>query len=153
MNDDFFTRYRKSPPREFSEALYKRINVPMNIKRTPSLRRLTFAAALCMALIAALAFSPAARAAFNGLIVEIGGMIFFESERSASQATPLPESQVTLVPEETLPLAEAQAKLPYYDSSCPPGCRMDLRWAVWSGLPIFQALCSTGDHHLVWLGP
>jgi hypothetical protein len=112
MNDDFLTRYRKSPPREFSEALYKRINVPMNIKRTSSLRRLTFAAALCMALIAALAISPAARAAFNGLIVEIGGMIFFESEESA-KATPLPESQVTLVPQETLTLTEAQARLPY----------------------------------------
>jgi hypothetical protein len=113
MNDDFLTRYRQLPPREFSEALYKRINVPMNTKRTPSIRRLTFAAAFCVALIAALAFSPAARAAFNGLIVEIGGMIFFESEESESPATPLPESQITLVPEELLPLAEAQAKLPY----------------------------------------
>jgi len=113
MNDDFLTRYRKSPPREFSEALYKRINVPMNIKRTSSLRRLTFAAALCMALIAALAISPNVRAAFNGLIVEIGGMIFFESEEPETLTTPLPESQITLVPEEILPLAEAQAKLPY----------------------------------------
>ena len=113
MNDDFLTRYRKHPPRGFSEALYKRINVPMNTKRTPVLRRLTFVAALCMALIAALAFSPSARAAFNGFVVEIGEMIFFEPGETASQATPLPESQITLVPEEILPLAEAQAKLPY----------------------------------------
>ena len=113
MNDDFLTRYRKSPPRGFSEALYKRINVPMNMKRTPPLRRFSFAAALGLALIAALAFSPSARAAFNGLIVEIGEMVFFEPDETASQATPLPESQVTIVPEETLPLAEAQAKLPY----------------------------------------
>jgi hypothetical protein len=112
MNDDFLTRHRKSPPRKFSEALYTRINVPMNTRKTFRFRRLTFAAALCSALIAALAFSPSARAAFNGLIVEIGGMNFFESEESAS-ATPLPESQVTLVPEEIVPLAEAQAKLPY----------------------------------------
>ena len=113
MNDDFFTRYRKSPSREFSEALYKRINVQMTTKRIPPLRRLTFAVAVCMALIAALAFSPSARAAFNGLIVEIGGMLFFEPDETASQATPLPESQVTIVPEETVPLAEAQEKLPY----------------------------------------
>lgn len=113
MNDDFLTRYRTSPPRGFSEALYKRINAPMNIPGSVRFRRLTFAAALCAALIAALAFSPSARAAFNGLIVEIGGMIFFEPDESPSQGTPLPESQVTLVPEEILPLAEAQAKLPY----------------------------------------
>jgi hypothetical protein len=112
MNEDFLTRHRKAPRREFSEALYKRINVPMDTRRFFRFRRLTFAAALAAALIAALAVSPSARAAFNGLIVEIGGMIFFESEESA-KATPLPESQVTLVPEEILPLAEAQAKLPY----------------------------------------
>ena len=113
MNDDFLTRYRKSPSREFSEALYKRIDVPMNLKRTPALRRLTFAAGLCMALVASVAFSPSARAAFNGLIVQIDEMVFFEPDETASQATPLPESQVTLVPEERLPLDEAQAKLPY----------------------------------------
>jgi Domain of unknown function (DUF4367) len=113
MNEDFLTRCRKSPPREFSEALYKRINVQMNTNRTPIVRRLTFATALCLALIAALVFSPRARAAFNGLIVEIGGMFFLETDEAESQATPLPESQVTLVPEERLPLAEAQAKLPY----------------------------------------
>jgi hypothetical protein len=113
MNDDFLTRYRKPPSREFSEALYKRINVPMKVKRTPKFRRMTFAAALCMALVAALAFSPGARAAFNGLIVQIGEMVFFEPDQTASQAAPLPESQVTLVPEERLPLEEAQAKLPY----------------------------------------
>jgi hypothetical protein len=113
MNDDFLTRYRKSPRREFSEALYQRIHVPMNTRRTPSLRRLTFAVALGMALIAAVAFSPSARAAVQSLVVEIGGMFLMEPDETASQATPLPESQVTIVPQETLPLAEAQAKLPY----------------------------------------
>ena len=112
MSDAFLTRYRKSPPRDYSEALYKRINVPMNTKRSLSLRRLTFAA-LCLALAAALAFSPRARAAFNGLIVEIDGMIFFGPDETAGEATPLPESQVTIVPEEYLPLEEAEAKLPY----------------------------------------
>jgi len=113
MNDDFLTRHRKAPPREFGEALYQRINTQMNTRRSFGFRRFTFAAALGAAILAALVFSPAARAAFNGLIVEIGGMIFFETEESASPATPLPESHVTLVPEETLPLAEARAKLPY----------------------------------------
>jgi hypothetical protein len=113
MNDGFLTRYRKSPPREFSEALYKRIKVQMNPRKRFPFRRLTFAAALCAALVTALAFSPAVQAAFNGLIVEIGGMTFFEPDETESQATPLPESQVTIVPQEILPLAEAQARLPY----------------------------------------
>ena len=112
MNDDYLTRYRKSPPREFSEALYQRINVPMSTKRTPSLRRLTFAAAVGIALIAALAFLPSARAAFNGLIVEVGGFTFIEPDE-AEQGTPIPESQITTVPEDFLPLEEARAKLPY----------------------------------------
>lgn len=111
MNEDFLTRHRKAPPREFGAALYKRINMQMNTRR--SFRPFTFAAALCVAILTALAFSPAARAAFNGLIVNIGGMIFFEPDESASQATPLPEFKVTLVPEELLSLAEAEAKLPY----------------------------------------
>lgn len=113
MNDDFLTRYRKSPRREFGEALYKRINVQVNTKRVPFVRRLTIAAALGMALVAALAFSPRAGAAVNGLIVKIGEMIFWEPDETASQATPLPESQITLVPEEILPMSEAQAKLSF----------------------------------------
>jgi hypothetical protein len=113
MNDDFLTRHRKSPPREFSEALYQRINLQMNAKRTPSLRWFPVAAALCIALLLALATSPSARAAISGLIVHIGGMILFEQDETASQATALPESQVTIVPQEILSLENAQAKLPY----------------------------------------
>lgn len=85
----------------------------MNMKRPPRLRWLTLATALCTALVAALAFSPSARAAFNGLIVQIGEMVLLEPDETTSQATPLPESQVTIVPHETLPLEEAQARLPY----------------------------------------
>ena len=113
MNDDFLTRFRKHPPQEFSEALYERINAPMNTQSKRGFRSLMFAGALCAALFAALVFSPTARAALNGWVVEIDGMTFFEPDESASQATPLPESQMTIVPEEILPLAEAQAKLPY----------------------------------------
>lgn len=113
MSDDFLTRFRKPPRRGFSEALYERINIPMNAQRKFPFRRLTFAASLCIALVAALAFSPRVRAAFNDLVIEIGGMTFFESDESESHATPLPESMITIVPEEILPLAEAQARLPY----------------------------------------
>lgn len=110
MNDDFLSRFRKSPRREFATALYERINTPMNTHNKFSVRRLTFAAALCLAVAAALAFSPAARAALEYIVREIGGVTYLEPEVASA---PLPESQVTLVPEETLSLEAARAKLPY----------------------------------------
>ena len=113
MNDDFLTRYRKSPPRDFSDALYERITIQMNARRIFPSWRLTFAAALSAALIAALMFLPAAPAAFNGLILEIGGITYLEPDETESQAPPLPESQVTIVPEDILPLVDAQAKVPF----------------------------------------
>src|SRR5688572_14572934 len=87
MNDDFLTRFRKPPPRAFAAQLYKRINTPMNTQRHLVMRRFSFAAAICLALLAALAFSPDARAAFNGLIRQIGGITFFGPEETASQVT------------------------------------------------------------------
>lgn len=110
MNDDFLTRFRKSPSREFTAALYERINIPMDTQKKFTLRRLTVAAALCLALAAALVFSPSARAALEFIMQEIGGVTYLEPE---ADSTPLPESQVTLVPEETVSLEEARAKLPF----------------------------------------
>jgi hypothetical protein len=117
MNDEFLTRFRKSPPQEFSEALYERIMTEMNTQRNFKLRRMTFAAAICIALIAALVFSPSARAAFNSLVRQIGGMTFIGPDETVTQ-TPIPESEITIVPEEILPLDEARAKVPF-DISLP----------------------------------
>ena len=113
MNDDFFTRFRKLPSREFSEALYERIATEMNTQQNFKLRRMTFAIALGLAMIAALVFSPVAQAALNRVVRQIGGVTFFGPDEVEANQPPLPESQITLVPEERLPLAEAQAKLPY----------------------------------------
>lgn len=113
MNDDFLTRFRKPPRREFSEALYERITSDMNTQRNFKFRRLTFAAALGLALVAALAFSPAAQAAIGGLVRQIGGVTFFGPGETEANATPVPESQITIVPQERLSLTDAQAKLPY----------------------------------------
>lgn len=110
MNDDFLTRFRKPPRRDFAAALYERINRPMNTHRKFPLRRFTFAAAICLALGAALFFSPAARAALEYIVREIGGVTYLEPEVAS---TPLPESQVTIVPEETLSLDQAREKLPF----------------------------------------
>ena len=113
MNDDFLTRFRKPPREEFSEALYERISTEMKAPRRFNIRRLMFAAALSLALMAALGFSPAAQAALNRVVREIGGVTFVGPDEAEANATPVPESQITLVPEERLSLAEAQAKLSY----------------------------------------
>lgn len=127
MNDEFLTRFRKPPPREFSEALYERISTEMNPQRTFNVRKVMFAAALCLALIAAFAFSPAAQAALDRVVKQIGGVTFVGPNEAEANATPLPESQITLVPEERVSLAEAQAKVPYTISLpawVPDGFRM-----------------------------
>jgi hypothetical protein len=110
MNDDFLTRFRKSPRREFSAALYERINTPMNTQRKFTFKHLTFVAAAVLALFAALLFSPSARAALQYLFRDIGGITY---EQEVAPSTPVPESQVTIVPQETMLLAKAQEKLPY----------------------------------------
>ena len=112
MNDDFLTRFRKPPPQEFSEALYERIRTEMKPQRHFNVRRMTFAVALGLALIAAFAFSPSARAAFNSLVKQIGGVTFIGPDETADQ-TPLPESQVTIVPGDRLPLEQAREKVPF----------------------------------------
>lgn len=112
MNDDFLTHFRKAPRPGFAAELYQRINTPMNPKRNIVLRRFTFAAAICMALVAALAFSPAVRAAFNGLFREIGGVTYLDPEEDPNQQ-PLSESEITLVPEERLPLEQARTRVPF----------------------------------------
>ena len=114
MNEDFLTKFRKPPRRDFAAALYKRINIPMNEQRKFTWTRLTFAAALSLALAAALAFSPNVRAALSYIFLEIGGVTYIEEDPGAGPtATPLPESAITIVPQETLPLAEAREKFPF----------------------------------------
>ena len=118
MNDDFLTRFRKPPPREFSEALYERISTEMNTQRHFNIRRITFAAALGLAIIAAFVFSPAAQAAISRVIREIDGVTFIGPDEAEANQPPIPESQITLVPEERLPLSEARQRVPF-DISLP----------------------------------
>jgi hypothetical protein len=112
MNEDFLTNFRKTPRREFAAALYKRINIPMKTQSTILLRRVTFSAAIGLALIAALAFSPAAQAALSYLMREIGGITYIQPDEASSEATPVP-GQETTIREESMSLAEAQEVLPF----------------------------------------
>jgi len=58
-------------------------------------------------------FSPTAQAALDRVVHQIGGVTFFGPDETEANATPVPESQITIVPDEVLSLAEAQEKLPY----------------------------------------
>jgi hypothetical protein len=114
MNEDFLTNFQKSPRREFAAALYKRINIPMKTKSNLTFRRIIFAAAICVTLLVAFAFSPVARAAWTYIFREIGGVTYLEEDPAAGPtATPLPESAITIVPEDVLPLDEARTRVPF----------------------------------------
>src|ERR1044071_4661170 len=113
MNDDFLTQFRKSPSHEFSAALYERINAPMITQKKFPLKRFTFATAVALALVAALTFSPSARARLLYLFKVIGGVTYEQTDDAGSPSTPVPESQITIVPEDYLSLDEARGKVPF----------------------------------------
>jgi hypothetical protein len=114
MNDDFLTRFRKAPRREFAADLYERINIPMNQPRKFTLKRFSVAVAVCLALATALVFSPSVRAVWTYISREIGGVTYLEEDPAAGPTvTPLPESAVTTVPEDRLTLSEAREKVPF----------------------------------------
>ena len=85
MNDDFLTRFRKTPRAEFEADLYRRISKPMSNSTTlfPR-RRLALAFAVMLLVLAvALAASPGARALAAGFLRQIGVMTL--SERPAGE--------------------------------------------------------------------
>ncbi|GIK57191.1 MAG: hypothetical protein BroJett015_28540 [Chloroflexota bacterium] len=104
MNDDFLTRFRKTPRAEFEAALYRRISKPMTASTTLYPRRrlaLAFAAVL-LVLALALAASPGARAMAAGFLRQIG--ILTLSERPAGEPVLIAPASP-----EQLALAEATA--------------------------------------------
>lgn len=110
MNDDFLTRFRKTPRAEFEADLYRRISKPMSTSTTLFPRRrlaLTFAAVL-LVLAVALAASPGARALAAGFLRQIGVLTL--SERPAGEpvliAPPSPE-QLALAEATATPIAPA----------------------------------------------
>lgn len=103
MNDDetFFKKFHEAPRPEFSEALYKRINQPVNANPTQNhLRRmaLTFAAASVILLI--LVFSiPTTRAKAIFLARQIGAfLIVVDPPHENRAAGPSAEIQPTAAP-------------------------------------------------------
>jgi len=80
MNDDFLKKFRKAPPREFTADLYERISKPMKpTSRTNSIRSVSMAAFLVLAIGATIYFSPTTRALADSIIRQFGAFIFVQA--------------------------------------------------------------------------
>jgi hypothetical protein len=97
MNDDFFDRFRKTPSREFSAALYERINQPVVKKENSKFhsRLFTASAATLLLVVVLLATNPQVRA-FAQTILQ-----FFTPAQATTFPLPTPHN----APEPTLALA------------------------------------------------
>jgi hypothetical protein len=141
MNDDFLTRFRKSPRREFSTELYQRINKPMSQKSAfnPLLLRraaLAFGAA-AMLLFSALLFSPSARAFAGEQIRQIGAFFFspvegrVPLEQAEAQPTIAAPAEITA---EFVNTADEAAALAGFDvltpGYLPEGYTLNSPWSV-----------------------
>jgi len=102
MNEDFFTRFRKSPRPEFATTLYERISKPMSTPYHLFPRRQLALAFMVIAVIltATLVVSPGARVLAVGLLRQIGVLIL--SDRPV-------DKPVLIAPSSSEQLALAQA--------------------------------------------
>lgn len=104
-NDDetFFQQFHKAPRQEFADALYQRINKPMNAQKTHSNTRrtqkltqklaLTFAAAAAVLLAIVFAI-PTTRASALSLVRQIGSYLVVQSPPPEAQPTAMPDQGV-----------------------------------------------------------
>lgn len=116
MNDDFLTRFRKSPRPEFAATLYKRISRPMSMSTSKPMSRSLFPrqrlafvfAAVALMLAATLIVSPKARTLAAGLWNQISVLTF--SDRPVGEPVliePATAEQVALAQATATPMAAA----------------------------------------------
>jgi hypothetical protein len=85
MNDDFLTRFQKSPRPEFAAELYERINQPMK-NDINAYRRFRTAFVVAAILLASLfIFSPTARAFAQRGIIQLGRLLISHDPTYAEQ--------------------------------------------------------------------
>lgn len=91
MNDDFLTKFRKTPRPEFVSSLYQRINRPMQTKTSPHVMRFaTLTLSLFIVLTMTLLLSPYVRAFAQSLLRQIGGYTFTQGVPQPIDASKLP---------------------------------------------------------------
>jgi hypothetical protein len=108
MNDDFLTRFQKTPRPQFATTLFDRINQSMTTTPKPSRLRpvLLGLTAVTTALALALAISPSAQTALGNWIREIGGVNFVSDSgqiNSNEEVITVTESTVSLDDPAALP--------------------------------------------------
>lgn len=131
MDDRFLYDFQAAPRPVFARALYGRLSAQ---PRRFAIRRLAWAGWLAaLALAAALAFSPSARALARDMILRFGGWIFSNSptyaeqfERRINSGTPTTTPDPTPLEWQAPPLlsadqAEASAGFPVYQIGSLPG--------------------------------
>lgn len=145
MNDDFLTRLRKPPRREFSDELYRRINKPMSEQHLRYDLLLFRRAALAIGILGLLIFltllmSPAARAFANEQFRQIGALIFRQIEFDPEASEAAVTSQPTIpapgdaTPPQNATLLEDASRLAGFTvlapSYIPEGYQVDNVWSI-----------------------
>ena len=88
MNDDFLTKFRKTPRPEFAASLYQRINKPMQTKTRPQIMRFaTLALPLLILTMTVFLLSPSARAFAQDLIRQVGGYLIMQGSADEDTKT------------------------------------------------------------------
>jgi hypothetical protein len=85
MNDDFLTRFQKSPRPEFEAALYKKINKPMRTENHAIGYLRTAVALAALFLVLLFVFSPTARAFAQQGIIQLGRLLISHDPTYAEQ--------------------------------------------------------------------
>jgi hypothetical protein len=112
MNDDFLTRFRKSPPPELEATLYKKLSQHAH-SRLVAVRKSAWRLVLpILIIIAVLTFlvSPIARAEVLHAIQNIGGLGF----ELTNQVGPIDMLKVTVYPVSSGPLNTIRTQVPFH---------------------------------------
>jgi hypothetical protein len=132
MNDQFLTDFQRPPRQEFTESLYRKLNIPEN-NRSFQLRRLAVGFSLAVLLfVLTFLISPAARSYAQELILRLGRLVLSSEPTYAEQyenkiSSGLPKATAEPVPVEwqapsllTLDEASAQAGFPVSEITALP---------------------------------
>lgn len=139
MNDEFFTKFRQSPPPEFVKSLFVRLTQETNSHPFPPqtfMKRLVLALmALCLAFALAMLISPDVRAAVSDLLAKItvkGTTIFVSDDVPAvvEESETYAEIWTPMSPDEILANYPFFAELPTW---VPAGYTLQERAAIYSG--------------------
>jgi hypothetical protein len=153
MNEEQLYSLRTAPSQQFEASLWRRLSAHPASKRPSWAPRLAVAAAVAVAAVGLLAWTPATRAAIDDVLSETAGVKFWESNTS----NPIPPADVTStgavqITEAKLTFDEAVAQIP---SSMvrPPQTLGDYTAAIAYGLVGLRVDRSVASYDFLYFGP